>query len=122
VRVLNSRIQILQDQIAKYASQIADKNQGGESLADRKSALDLKQTDLSIAMQRYIIASAAFENARVDLETQKAYLSAFIKPMLAVKATYPRRWWEWFLIAGPALLVWTLLTAVAYLVRDYMAK
>jgi capsular polysaccharide transport system permease protein len=122
VRVLNSRIQILQDQIAKYASQIADKNQGGESLADRKSTLDLKQTDLSIAMQRYIIASAAFENARVDLETQKAYLSAFIKPMLAVKATYPRRWWEWFLIAGPALLVWTLLTAVAYLVRDYMAK
>ncbi|MBV9066613.1 MAG: hypothetical protein JO004_12715, partial [Methylobacteriaceae bacterium] len=99
VRVLNSRVQILQDQIAKYSTQIADKNQGGESLADRKRALDLKQTDLGVAMQRYVIASVAFENARLDLETQKTYLAPFIKPMLATKATYPKRWWDWFLIS-----------------------
>ena len=71
VRVLNSRAQALQDQIDKYASQIADKNQGGESMADRKRALDLKQTDLSVAMQRYLLASIAFENARVDLDHRR---------------------------------------------------
>ena len=69
--MLNSRAQALQDQIDKYASQIADKNQGGEGMADRKRALDLKQTDLSVAMQRYLLASIAFENARVDLWTHR---------------------------------------------------
>ena len=82
VRVLNSRAQALQDQIDKYASQIADKNQGGESMADRKRALDLKQTDICMAMQRYLLASIAFENARVDLYSQKAYLAPFVKPLL----------------------------------------
>ncbi len=122
VRVLNSRAQILQDQISKYASQIADKDHGGESLADRKRALDLKQTDLAIAMQRYVMASLAYENARVDLETQKAYISAFIKPMLPTRSTYPNRLWNWFLIAGPALLIWALIAGAGFMVRDYMAK
>jgi capsular polysaccharide transport system permease protein len=122
VRVLNSRVQILEDQINKFTTQIADKKQGGESLADRKRALDLKQTDQAIAMQRYVMASVAFENARLDLETQKAYLAPFVRPMLATKPTYPKRWWDWFLISGPALLGWGLLAGGAFLVRDHMAK
>jgi capsular polysaccharide transport system permease protein len=122
VKVLNSRMQTLQDQIGRYSNQIADKNQTGESLADRKGVLDLKKTDLAVAMQRYVMSSAAFENARLDLETQKTFLAPFIKPMLATKATYPKRWWSWFLITGPALLGWALLAGTGFLVRDYMAK
>jgi capsular polysaccharide transport system permease protein len=122
VRVLNARVQTLQDQINKYASQIADKNQGGESMADRKRALDLNQTELAVAMQRYVMASVAFENARLDLETQKTYLAPFIKPMLATRPTYPKRWWNWFLISGPAFLAWALLAGSAFLIRDHMAK
>ena len=122
VKLMNARVQTLQEQIGKYAMQIADKNQGGESLADRKSVLDLKQIELNIALQRYVMASATYETARVDMETQKAYLSPFIQPMLATKATYPKRMWEWFLICGPALLAWALLSGAAFLVRDYKAK
>lgn len=122
VRVLNARVQTLQDQIDKYAAQIADKKQGGESMADRKRALDLQQTELAVAMQRYVIASVAFENARLDLETQKAYLAPFIRPMLSTKPTYPKRLWNWFLICGPAFLSWALLSATAFLIRDHMAK
>ena len=122
VRVLNSRVQILEDQIRKYDAQIADKNQGGESLADRKRALDLKQTDLAVAMQRYVMASVAFENARLDLETQKVYLAPFVRPMLATRATYPKRLWDWFLICGPALVAWGLIAGSAFFMRDHMAK
>src|SRR5947209_1952919 len=122
VRVLNSRVQILQDQINKYSAQIADKNQGGESLADRKRALDLRQTDLGVAMQRYVMASVAFENARLDLETQKAYLAPFVRPRLEPIATCPKRVWDWLVIGGPALLVWGLIAGSAFLVRDHMAK
>jgi capsular polysaccharide transport system permease protein len=122
VRVLNARVQTLQDQISKFSSQIADKNHGGESLADSKRALDLKQTDLGIAMQRYVMASVAFENARLDLETQRSYLAPFVKPMLATRATYPKRWWDWFLVSGPAFLAWALIAGAGFLVRDHMAK
>lgn len=122
VRVLNARVQTLQDQISKFSSQIADKKHGGESLADSKRALDLKQTDLGIAMQRYVMASVAFENARLDLETQRSYLAPFVKPMLATRATYPKRWWDWFLVSGPALLAWALIAGAGFLVRDHMAK
>jgi capsular polysaccharide transport system permease protein len=122
VRLLNARVQTLQDQISKFSSQIADKKHGGESLADSKRALDLKQTDLGIAMQRYVMASVAFENARLDLETQRSYLAPFVKPMLATRATYPKRWWDWFLISGPALLAWALIAGAGFLVRDHMAK
>jgi capsular polysaccharide transport system permease protein len=122
VRVLNARVQTLQDQISKFSSQIADKKHGGESLADSKRALDLKQTDLGIAMQRYVMASVAFENARLDLETQRSYLAPFVNPMLATRATYPKRWWDWFLVSGPALLAWALVAGAGFLVRDHMAK
>jgi capsular polysaccharide transport system permease protein len=122
VRVLNARVQTLQDQISKFSSQIADKKHGGESLADSKRALDLKQTDLGIAMQRYVMASVAFENARLDLETQRSYLAPFVKPMLATRATYPKRWWDWFLVSGPAFLAWALIAGAGFLVRDHMAK
>ncbi|GAC1553165.1 MAG: hypothetical protein NVS2B5_11380 [Beijerinckiaceae bacterium] len=122
VRVLNSRIQTLEQQIGKYENQLADRHQGGESLADSKSHLDLKQTEISVALQRYVLASASFETARVDLETQHAYLVSFLKPMLAVKATYPKRWWSWALIAVPTLLGWVMLAAAAFLIRDHMAK
>jgi capsular polysaccharide transport system permease protein len=122
VRLLNARVQTLQDQISKFSTQIADKKHGGESLADSKRALDLKQTDLGIAMQRYVMASVAFENARLDLETQRSYLAPFVKPMLATRATYPKRWWDWFLVSGPALLAWALIAGAGFLVRDHMAK
>jgi capsular polysaccharide transport system permease protein len=122
VRVLNARVQTLQDQISKFSSQIADKKHGGESLADSKRVLDLKQTDLGIAMQRYVMASVAFENARLDLETQRSYLAPFVKPMLATRATYPKRWWDWFLVSGPAFLAWALIAGAGFLVRDHMAK
>jgi hypothetical protein len=30
--------------------------------------------------------------------------------------------WEWFLICGPALLAWALLSGAAFMVRDHKAK
>jgi capsular polysaccharide transport system permease protein len=63
-----------------------------------------------------------FENARVDLETQRAYLVSFLRPTLAEKSLYPRRWIEWGIIVAPATIGWLALIAVAFLVRDHMAK
>ena len=84
--------------------------------------LSQKQIELDLARQQYAQWSAIYENARVDLDTQHAYLVTSLRPTLAQKSTYPRRWWEWSIIVFPSLIGWAILAALAFLVRDNMAK
>lgn len=123
-RVLHSRVSALKSQIEEYNKQIASfgRAPGDSSMADRMSTLSRKQIDLDLARQRYAMASVVYENARVDLETQHSYLAVSLRPSLAEKAMYPRRWWEWSIIVIPAILGWAALIAIAFLVRDHMAK
>lgn len=91
-------------------------------MATRLSLLSRRQTDLDLARQNYAQASATFENARVDLETQHAYLVTSMRPILAQKSTYPRRWWEWSIVVFPCLLGWAIFVGIAFLIRNNMAK
>jgi capsular polysaccharide transport system permease protein len=120
--VTRARIASIQRQIADYSSQIAGLSAGKATMADNLALLSRKQVDLSVAQQQYVQASAAFENARVALETQTTYLTTFVRPLPAEKSTYPHRWWEWSRIVFPCLLVWAILVGLAFLVRDNMAK
>lgn len=122
-RLLTARVQSLKSQIDEYSTQIASGGARGEgSLAQRAGVLSMHQIELDLAQQRYALAASMFENARVDLETQRAYLVSFLRPTLAEKSLYPRRWIEWAIIVAPATIGWLALVAVAFLVRDHMAK
>lgn len=126
VRIIRARIASIQKQIEDYSNKIA--SAGGTSgnkegsLANRLGLLSRKQVDLDLARQQYAQASAVYQNARVNLETQQVYLVTSMRPTLAQESTYPRRWWEWSIIVFPALLIWAILVAIAFLVRDNMAK
>lgn len=121
VRLLDARVASLKKQIQEYTAQIASKETDG-SLADRERALSEQKLDLAVAQQQYALAATAYESARVDLDRQRTYLAPFLKPALAEKSLYPRRWLEWFIIVGPSLLLWSLLTGIGFVVRDHMAK
>jgi capsular polysaccharide transport system permease protein len=122
-RLLNARVQSLKSQIEEYSSKIAAVGEKGTgSLAQRAGVLSRHQIELDLAQQRYALAASTFENARVDMETQRAYLVSFLRPTLAEKSLYPRRWIEWAIIVAPATIGWLALVAVAFLVRDHMAK
>jgi capsular polysaccharide transport system permease protein len=124
VRILNARINSLKAQIDDYTHQIAGgtKDSGGESMARRLGALSRQQVELDLARQQYVLASANYESARLSLETQSAYLVSFLRPALAEKSTYPHRGWEWSIVMFPALLAWLLLSGIAVIARDHMAK
>lgn len=122
-RLLTARVQSLKSQIDEYSTQIAGGGERAEgSLAQRAGVLSMHQIELDLARQRYALAASMFENARVDLETQRAYLVSFLRPTLAEKSLYPRRWIEWGIIVAPATIGWLALVAMAFLVRDHMAK
>ncbi|MBM3563425.1 MAG: hypothetical protein FJX16_02660 [Alphaproteobacteria bacterium] len=122
-RLLTARAQSLKSQIDDYSTRIAGHGEkAAGSLAQRDGVLARHQIELGLAQQRYALAAASFENARVDLEAQRAYLISFLRPTLAEKSLYPRRWIEWAIIVAPATIGWLLLIAAAFLVRDHMAK
>lgn len=120
-RVYNARISKLKEEIDTFNGQIAESG-GSTSMADHLSALSLVQTQLNAARQRYTAASLDYQAARVDMETQRTYVVAFLQPVLAQKSTYPRRGLQWLFIAGPMLLLWGLGAALVMTARDNMAK
>jgi capsular polysaccharide transport system permease protein len=121
VSLLNARAESLRKQIAEYSAQIAGSD-NATSLAGHAGVLSERQIDLAIAQQQYALSAAAYESARIDFDRQRAYLVPFLRPTLAEKSIYPRRWIEWSIIVVPAILGWALLIGVAFLVRDHMAK
>lgn len=120
-RLLHARVNSLKKQIASYSAQIANR-ENASSLAEHAGVLSEKQVELTLAQQQYGLAATAYESARVDLEAQRAYLAPFLRPTLAEKSTYPRRWLEWSIIVVPAVLAWAAIAALAFVVRDHMAK
>lgn len=122
VKLLNARISSLQNQIAEYSAQIAGDGDKNGSLAGHAGVLSRHQLEVDLAKQQYAAAAVALESARVDFESQRAYLAPFLRPTLAEKSIYPRRWLEWAIIVAPATIAWGVLVALAFLVRDHMAK
>lgn len=122
-RLLNARVRSLRSQIAEYTAQIAGGGgNGSESLAGHANVLSKHQMEVSVAQQQYAAAATGYESARADFESQRAYLAPFLRPTLAEKSIYPRRWVEWAIIVVPASIGWAILAAIAFLVRDHMAK
>lgn len=121
LQILKTRAEALKKQIADYSSLIAGQN-GSVNMADRLNVLSTAQTDLDLARQRYADAATAYQTARVNLETQRAYVVTFLKPVLAQDSLYPRRWLEWLLVVVPSLLVWGLMVTLVLKARDNMAR
>jgi capsular polysaccharide transport system permease protein len=113
-------VESLKKQISDYTNQIA----GAEkpSMAGHADVLSERQVNYAVALQQYALAATAYESARIDVDRQRTYLATFLQPALAEKSTYPRRWLEWSIIVFPSILIWGLFAAIAFLVRDHMAK
>lgn len=120
-RVYKARIDNLKQAIDGFNGQIAENN-NSQSLADRLSTLSVVQTELDVARQRYAGAAAVYQAARLDMETQRTYIVAFLQPILAQKATYPHRWTQWLIVAVPSLLLWSFAVGLFMVARNNMAK
>lgn len=146
MRILSAQMANIKEQIATINGQLTNKAEGAgretnlgptetiktgnaaqtnapgqpKSLAGSMSILEKFQLDLSLAQQQYAAAATSYESARLDVETQHAYLNAFLLPTLAQKATYPKRWWNWSIIVFPDLLIWLILLGISFLIRDHM--
>lgn len=74
--------------------------------------------DQQFAEQSYTVALAAFDAAQAEARRQSRYLAAHIAPTRAEQAEYPQRGVLLFLIGLFLVLIWAILTLVAYSLKD----
>ncbi len=74
--------------------------------------------DQSFAESAYVAAQAAVEAARADAARRALHLAAHVEPTLAETAEFPRRWVILGLVAGGAVLIWSVLALAVAALRD----
>jgi capsular polysaccharide transport system permease protein len=94
----------------------------GTALSDSMSRFEREKLELDFAQKQYVAASAAYERARVELESQQVYLATFLKPVLAQEPLYPKRWWLWAIVIVGCLSLWGTGVGGVVLVRNYGAR
>jgi capsular polysaccharide transport system permease protein len=122
LKVLGARIASIKDQIAQLEAQMTSRGSPANPvLSDALGRFDRERLDHDLAQKQYVAASAAFQRARLDVESQQIYLTTFLKPVLAEDALYPKRWWLWSIITVICLALWGGGVASAVLVRNHLA-
>ena len=131
MRVQEARIRSARDQLrliearmtqtARAAGVSAANPVSDPALADSMGQFDRLKLEQGFAQKQYVDAAAAFERARVELDTQQVYLATFLQPVLAQDALYPKKSWILIALAAICLVLWGAGVGIAALVRNYVA-
>jgi len=127
MKVLNSRIAAMQNQLEQMKAQLTSQTeQGVSAIADK--ALSGKMTKFAeldleerIAERRYETAAASVEAARMMSERRMLYLHEVVAPAQPEDAKFPRRLLNIVLTIVASLLAWTTAVGALYFVRNHMA-
>jgi capsular polysaccharide transport system permease protein len=123
--VLKTQIVAAQDQINQLQQQMGGSgtgvNQNDDTLdAQALTKYDQLQTDVEISSKLYQSSLTAYENARAQANNNQIYLATYVQPGLPQLASYPRVFFDTFLVFISALGIWVVLTLVYYSIRDHV--
>lgn len=90
-------------------------NQTWAELLARNDALSAA---LRVAEQHFTQSLGLLQNARTYAAQQRSYLLTYVRPVLPSQPTYPTVWWSVLIVAGCALLAWSLLTLLYHAILD----
>lgn len=127
MRVMQARIRSTREQIRLIEARMTSQQQAGgrtggdPALAESMGRFDRLRLEQEFAQKHYVDAAAAFERARIDVDTQQLYLAAFLQPVLAQDALYPKSGWIMAALTAICLVLWGAGVGIAVLVRNYGA-
>lgn len=88
------------------------------AFADLVGQFEILQVDLDFAEKAYVSALSAHDVAVAEARRQSRYLAAYLRPTLAQTPQYPQREVLLALVLLVLFAIWTILTLVAYSLRD----
>lgn len=123
--LLKNQIAATKEQISKLQPKADDANGGVDAVGNavNTSAIaryDEIQTDLEIASKLYESSLTNYEAARAQANSNQIYLATYVQPSLPETSSYPRVFFNTFLIFLSACGVWVVLTLVYYSIRDHV--
>ena len=125
MRELSTRIDVtrkqLQDIESKLTTSAGAKVPTGQTVAQAMSRFDELDMERKVAEKIYATASSALEAARMNAENQQLYFKTFVYPATPQEPLYPRRGLLTLLVAGGAMIAWSILCGIGVLVRNNMA-
>lgn len=118
LRQLSRRIEVLRQSIDEERLKFGSSSVGSENYSTLVGEYESLMVDLEFAEQAYIAALAAFDTAQIEAQRQSRYLAAHIRPTLAERAEYPKRWLLLGSVSLFAFFLWSAGALVFYSIRD----
>lgn len=117
---VQSRISVIEARIEEERQKFGAEGPGpgGRSYAATVAQFESLTVEREFAERRYIVALAAFDNARAEASRQSRYLAAYIGPTTAEKAEFPQRLLLGGLVMLFSFLIWAILSLIYYSLRD----
>lgn len=119
LRVLNSQIMAIDQQIANLQSRLTSQNKN-DALSEQIAGYESRQIELQFAEKLYTIAQDSFDAARREQERQQLYLVTVEQPSKPENATYPRIPLDTMMVFATCLVLWSMVTLLAASVRDHL--
>ena len=121
LRNLQTRIDAATIEVTKLQGQMTQSNPGGggkdTALSGSISRLDYASLENVIAEKIYAGSLAALEHVRLASETKLMYINAFVQPVAAQDATYPKRPLDMLIVVAACMAVWGLVLGLLTLAR-----
>ncbi len=123
--VMKNQINALQEQVSQLQNQIGSNGaemgtEAGAVNAQSISRYDQLQTEIEIASKLYESSLTNYEAARAQANNNQIYLATYVQPGVPEIASYPRPFFDTFLIFLSACGIWVVLTLVYYSIRDHV--
>ena len=117
---LQTRIDAATIEVTKLQGQMTQSSPGGgkdTTLSGSISRLDYASLENVIAEKIYAGSLAALEHVRLASETKLMYINAFVQPVAAQDATYPKRPLDMLIVVAACMAVWGLVLGLLTLAR-----
>lgn len=123
--LLKNQIAATKEQIAKLQPKADDASGSADTFGNSVNTVaiaryDEIQTDLEIASKIYESSLTNYEAARAQANSNQIYLATYVQPSLPETSSYPRVFFNTFLIFLSACGIWVVLTLVYYSIRDHV--
>lgn len=113
----DTTIAVLRDQITAERAKVGGLS-GDRDYPRLMGEFERLSVAVEVTQQAHVAAVAAQDAARAEADRQSRYLATYSGVTMPERATYPRRVETLALVAGSALLGWSILMLVYYGLRD----